>query len=200
MGGLDVFYSRMDSVGIWTRPQNMGYPLNSVRDDIGFCTNLSGEKGYISAPRNVGTSSNMVIYEVNMPKKVRPLPTLLVNNSEFSAIKAGGKVIMNNILFDFNESTLVESSKKELDKLANILTESPELNIIISGHTDSIGNADYNQILSMKRAISVSEYLNAKGIEKERMRCKGFGSSAPLLPNNSEENRAKNRRIEIEFY
>jgi outer membrane protein OmpA-like peptidoglycan-associated protein len=142
----------------------------------------------------------MVIYEVNMPKKVRPLPTLLVNNSEFSAIKAGGKVIMNNILFDFNESTLVESSKKELDKLANILTESPELNIIISGHTDSIGNADYNQILSMKRAISVSENLNAKGIEKERMRCKGFGSSAPLLPNNSEENRAKNRRIEIEFY
>ena len=200
MGGLDVFYSRMDSTGIWSKPQNMGYPLNSVRDDIGFCTNLSGEKGYISAPRNVGTSSNMVIYEVNMPKKVRPLPTLLVNNSEFSAIKAGGKVIMNNILFDFNESTLVESSKKELDKLANILTESPELNIIISGHTDSIGNADYNQILSMKRAISVSEYLNAKGIEKERMRCKGFGSSAPLLPNNSEENRAKNRRIEIEFY
>lgn len=200
MGGLDVFYSRMDSTGLWSKPKNMGYPLNTVRDDIGFCTNLSGEKGYISAPKNDGTSSNMVIYEVNMPKQVRPLPTLLVNDSEFSAIKVGEKVVLNNILFDFNESSLLESSKKELDKLAKILIESPELNITISGHTDSIGSAEYNQNLSMKRAISVAEYLEIKGIDSRRMNCNGFGSSTPLLPNNSEQNRAKNRRIEIEFY
>ncbi len=200
MGGLDVFYSRMDSTGNWSKPKNMGYPLNSVRDDIGFCTNLSGEKGYISARRNDSISSNMVIFEVDMPKEMRPQPILLVNNSEFSAIEAGGKIVLNNILFDFNESSLLENSKKELDKLAKILIESPEFNITINGHTDSIGSAEYNQILSMERAISVSEYLKIKGIDSNRMQCNGMGSSAPLLPNNSEENRAKNRRIEIEFY
>ncbi len=202
MGGLDVFFCRKDS-NQWSKPQNMGYPLNTTRDNFGFCTNLSGEKGYISAMREDTEKSNMAIFQITLPKQFRPLPTLLVkedNILNFNKISNGTSFSLNNILFDFNESTLLESSKKELDKLAKILTENPDLNIEIIGHTDSIGSDDYNKELSMKRAISVSNYIASLGISNERMSCKGIGSSLPLLPNNSEENRAKNRRIEFRFY
>ena len=197
MGGLDVFLSRKDSTG-WSKPINMGYPLNSVRDDFGFCTNLSGEKGYISAIKE--NSTNMVIYEVSIPKSMRPLPTLLSRNNgtlEFSPVSAGKSIVLNNILFEFNDYKLVENSITELNKLSEILLDSPELKVSICGHTDSIGSAEYNQILSMKRAISVSEYLKSKGVSTDRMHCIGYGNTRPILPNTTEENRAKNRRIEI---
>lgn len=200
MGGLDVFICRMDSNNNWSLPANMGYPLNTVRNEMGFCTNLSGDKGYLSAPKSNLATANMVIYEVSLPKQVRPNPTLFIKNKDsvqFSQISPGENIVLNNILFDFNDHKLVNESISELDKLAKILKDSPELNIIISGHTDSIGPATYNQELSMKRAVSVSEYLISKGIDKNRIQCKGYGDSMPLLPNSSEENRAKNRRIEI---
>ena len=203
MGGLDVFFSRNDSTGNWSKPQNMGYPLNSTRDNFGFCTNLTGDKGYISALKENIASSNMVIYEISLPHEVRPLPTLFIKKDsslQFSKISNGTSISLDNILFNFNESTLLDSSLPQLDKLSKILTESPDLSVEIIGHTDSIGADKYNQELSMKRAISVSEYLVNKGIDASRITCYGKGDTEPLLPNTTEENRAKNRRIEFKFY
>ena len=203
MGGLDVFYSRKDSAGAWQKPQNMGFPLNNTRDNFGFCTNLAGDKGYISAHKDNLPRNNMVIYEVTIPREYRPLPTIFIKENgalQFSKISNGTSISLNNILFEFNESTLLESSFAELNKVCKILTEYSNLNVEIVGHTDSIGNAQYNEILSMKRAISVREYLVSKGISAERINCSGMGASMPLLPNTTEENRAKNRRIEFQFY
>ena len=203
MGGLDVFYSSKDSSGIWSKPQNMGYPLNNTRDNFGFCTNLSGDKGYISSAKDNIASNNMVIYEVTIPKEFRAQPTLIVKKDsrvEFSKISDGSSISLDNILFDFNKSTLLEASKTQLDKLSKILAEHTNLSVEIVGHTDSIGSADYNKDLSMKRAISVSEYLISKGISASRISCFGKGAAEPLFPNTTEENRAKNRRIEFKFY
>ena len=203
MGGLDVFYSRKDSTSAWRKPQNMGFPLNNTRDNCGFCTNLAGDKGYISTHKDNMPSNNMVVYEVTIPRKFRPLPTIIIKEEsrpQFSKISNGTSISLNNILFEFNESTLLESSFAQLDKVCKILTESSDLNVEIVGHTDSIGNAQYNEILSMKRANSVRDYLVSKGISAERINCYGMGASMPLLPNTTEENRAKNRRIEFKFY
>ena len=203
MGGLDVLLSRKDSSSNWQRPVNMGYPLNSTKDDFGFCTNLSGSKGYISALKDNDASNNMVIYEVSLPKAVRPQPTIFIKEGkgfQFSKISDGTSISLDNILFNFNESTLLESSLPQLDKLYKILNENTELNVEIIGHTDSIGSIEYNKELSMKRAVSVREYLVSKGISASRINCYGKGASEPLLPNTTEENRAKNRRIEFKFY
>jgi outer membrane protein OmpA-like peptidoglycan-associated protein len=203
MGGLDVFYSRKDSTGVWRKPQNMGYPLNNTRDNFGFCTNLIGDKGYISAHKDNLPRNNMVIYEVTVPREFRPQPTIFIKEEsglQFSKISDGTSISLNNILFEFNKSTLLESSFAEIDKVGKILTETSNLNVEIVGHTDSIGSAEYNEILSMKRAISVRDYLVSKGISAERINCIGMGASKPLLPNTTEENRAKNRRIEFKFY
>jgi outer membrane protein OmpA-like peptidoglycan-associated protein len=181
----------------------MGYPLNNTRDNFGFCTNLIGDKGYISAYKDNLPSNNMVIYEVTMPRVFRPQPTIFIKEEsglQFSKISDGTSISLNNILFEFNKSTLLESSFAEIDKVCKILTETSNLNVEIVGHTDSIGSAEYNEILSMKRAISVRDYLVSKGISVERINCLGLGASKPLLPNTSEENRAKNRRIEFKFY
>ena len=203
MGGLDVFFSRKDSTNIWRKPENMGYPLNNTRDNFGFCTNLTGDKGYIPASKNNTPGNNMVIYEVSVPQEFRPLPTIFIRKDkglQFSKISDGTSISLDNILFDFNKSNLLESSFAQLNKLHKILTEASNLNVEIIGHTDSIGSADYNKDLSMKRAISVREYLISKGISADRFTCKGMGASEPLLPNTTEENRSKNRRIEFKFY
>lgn len=203
MGGLDVFLSRKDSTGLWRKPQNMGYPLNNTRDNFGFCTNLTGDKGYISSTKDHLSNGNMVIYEVSMPQEFRPQPTIFIKKDkglQFSRISNGTSISLDNILFEFNKSTLLESSLPPLNKLSKILTESSDLGVEIIGHTDSIGEADYNQELSMKRAISVRDYLVSKGISADRINCSGMGSASPLLPNTTEENRSKNRRIEFKFY
>ncbi len=71
--------------------------------------------------------------------------------------------------------------------------------IEIIGHTDSIGNADYNMTLSMQRAKSVRDYLIKNGIESKRLESKAMGQSLPVAPNNTEQGRAKNRRTEIKI-
>ena len=102
--------------------------------------------------------------------------------------------------FDNDKSTLNEKYLPEIDKIAKYLKSNPNLNIIISGHTDNVGPKDYNLQLSIKRAESIKSALIKKGINKSRIQAVGKGESEPLAPNDSEENRFKNRRIDIEIY
>jgi type IX secretion system PorP/SprF family membrane protein len=100
--------------------------------------------------------------------------------------------------FDFNKSLLEDKdATKFLDNLAVFLEENPDLIIKVIGHTDNIGKDNYNIKLSFKRAQTVSEYLNKKGIDKYRIIIEGTHSYNPMLPNDTENNRAKNRRVEI---
>lgn len=105
--------------------------------------------------------------------------------------------LASDVSFAINSSYLSQAAKGELDKLAHALEAYPGVSLLVEGHTDATGTADYNQHLSEKRAASVRDYLVSKGIEKSRFTVSGFGQSKPIAPNNTAEGRKKNRRVEI---
>jgi outer membrane protein OmpA-like peptidoglycan-associated protein len=105
-------------------------------------------------------------------------------------------LISNKILFDFGSAKLLPESYKELDSIAGKLGEK-KLKIRIDGHTDDIGTAYINQKVSLQRAQAVKDYLATKGVDADRLFTAGFGSSKPIDENNTEEGRARNRRVEF---
>jgi outer membrane protein OmpA-like peptidoglycan-associated protein len=112
-------------------------------------------------------------------------------------ISVNSKITLNNVFFDFDKSNLKPESFVELDKLVELLQKNPTVKIEISGYTDDKGDEKYNQVLSQKRAESVMDYLIQKGIDKIRLTAKGYGETQPIAPNDTEENKAKNRRTEL---
>ncbi len=109
----------------------------------------------------------------------------------------GTRVRLDNVQFEFDRSELVPGSEKELIKLVDLMTDYPFLRVEIEGHTDDEGTEAYNEKLSTARAEAVVNFLVKKDIEKERLTWKGYGESRPLVPNDSEANRAINRRVEF---
>jgi OOP family OmpA-OmpF porin len=105
--------------------------------------------------------------------------------------------VLNNIFFDFDQFEIKPRSFSELDEVVKFLKENPKIKVEISGHTDNVGDENYNQQLSLKRAQSVVNYFTSKGITVARLSQIGYGSKKPIKPNDSEENRQINRRIEF---
>lgn len=107
-------------------------------------------------------------------------------------------VTFNNILFDFDKSTIKKSYKTELDKAVEFLkTVKPDSKIIVAGYTDSKGNKQHNLLLSRKRADAVANYLISKKISRKRIKVIAYGESKPVASNKTVEGRALNRRTEI---
>jgi len=106
-------------------------------------------------------------------------------------------VSLSGILFDVGKATLKPASQITVAKLAGILMVFSNMNLSIEGYTDSTGSADLNMRLSMDRARSVYEFLMAQGISNSRMKYQGFGPENPVAPNDTEANRARNRRVEV---
>ncbi|MBQ0151670.1 MAG: OmpA family protein [Chryseobacterium sp.] len=119
--------------------------------------------------------------------------------AEVERVGDGIKITMNEsiVTFAFDSSNLTELAKGNLDKLVDVLKNNPDTNINIYGHTDSKGSDEYNQSLSERRATSVKSYLASKGIASSRMFAKGEGESMPVATNDTDEGRAKNRRVEF---
>lgn len=107
---------------------------------------------------------------------------------------------INNIFFDFDKATLRKESYPELDRLIQFLKRYDDLVIQIIGHTDEVGDEAYNLKLSENRAEAVKSYLASGGIKRERLKAIGFGATQPIVPNTTEENRARNRRVEIRAF
>lgn len=103
----------------------------------------------------------------------------------------------DKILFGFDRSDLGTAAQQNLDKLVNVLKQYPDTNIEIIGHTDDKGSDTYNQDLSEKRAASVATYIRSKGIASSRLVTKGMGEADPKVANDSDSNRAENRRVEF---
>lgn len=112
-------------------------------------------------------------------------------------MEVGSKIVLRNIFFDFNKSTLRPESNSELENLLTLLTENPKLKIEISGHTDNVGSAAYNKKLSESRAQSVVNFLLGKNVDKSRLTFAGYGFDQPIAPNDTEEGRQLNRRTEF---
>lgn len=101
------------------------------------------------------------------------------------------------VYFDFDKYALTPKAKATLDEAAAILKENPSLLVELAGHTDAIGTDSYNKALSEKRSKAVFDYLVSKGIAASRLKMVAFGEAKPVAPNNTDEGRAKNRRVEL---
>lgn len=112
-------------------------------------------------------------------------------------MEKGEAYTINDILFESNSSKLKESSKIVLDGFVDWLLVNKELNIEIQGHTDDVGPDKANLALSMDRSFSVMEYLIKNGVEKSRLKFKGYGESNPKVPNTSSKSRSINRRTDF---
>jgi outer membrane protein OmpA-like peptidoglycan-associated protein len=108
-------------------------------------------------------------------------------------------ILLNNINFELNSADLLESSLPELNRVVRLLKDNPDIYVELSAHTCDIGSDRFNEVLSDKRAKSVVNYLALKGIRSQRMVAKGYGEKIPLAPNDCEENRALNRRVELKI-
>jgi outer membrane protein OmpA-like peptidoglycan-associated protein/tetratricopeptide (TPR) repeat protein len=124
----------------------------------------------------------------------------IVINIALMGVREGSVAVLNNIFFDVDKYDLQDKSAAELNKVIRFLTDNPRIKIEISGHTDNSGSPAYNKQLSEKRAQSVYNYLITQGVDKARLRAKGFGQDKPLAPNDTEENRRLNRRIEFRIF
>lgn len=272
MGGFDFFES-LNNAGTWTVPGNMGYPVNSVKDDLYYYPEDGAEnKFYISSDRQSDCCLN--IFEVTATVPVlkglvidcdthEPLPgvkvsfvnpanrtvikelvsditgytfelsslgayqlklekqgyitqdipftitdevrtdTLYETPACLQAYKLGTPIVLENILFDFDKSTLTTSSQLILDGLVDILNSNPTINIELAAHTDSKGSDEYNLQLSQNRAAACVSYIVSKGIKSSRLYAKGYGETKPVAPNrlaNMQDNpagRQLNRRTEF---
>lgn len=111
-------------------------------------------------------------------------------------IEKGTELTLNNLFFPTGSSDLAKESTQELNRIASILKTHTKLIILLEGHTDDVGSDASNKTLSESRAESVKKYLVEKGgIAKDRIRTLGMGSGKPVAPNDTEENRRKNRRV-----
>lgn len=104
---------------------------------------------------------------------------------------------LKNIQFDYNSAELMEESFAELDRVVRLLEINPDLRIELSAHTDDLGTDRYNDLLSRKRGEAARTYLLRHGVSPDRVTATGYGKRKPLVPNDSDEHRAMNRRVEF---
>ena len=124
----------------------------------------------------------------------------IVKDIALSKLAVGNKIVLRNIFFDFDKATLRPESRSELERVYKLMAEEvPGLKIELSGHTDNIGDAAYNQDLSERRAKAVVKYLTEKGIAADRLKATGYGLTQPMVPNTSVANRQLNRRTEFKI-
>lgn len=273
MGGLDIFIAQQIDT-VWPQSKNLGYPINTVSDQVGLFIASNGQKAYYTDDNSEKASGRSLIYTFKLPESIKerivparyakgkvfdkktsaPLATDIdlydlktqqkvgafssdsKNGSFLTVLNSGGEYafyvskpgylfksltftvsdttsyvnldiplepiekdraeILNNIFFKTGEYNLDEKSKVELKKMVDFLTDNKTVAIEISGHTDDVGSDTENMELSRRRAQSVQHYLQQSGIAADRILAKGYGETKPVTPNDSQENRQKNRRIE----
>jgi outer membrane protein OmpA-like peptidoglycan-associated protein len=106
-------------------------------------------------------------------------------------------VNMSDVLFDFNQATLLPGAREKLAKVSGILLAHPTLQIKVEGHTDSVGTDDYNMQLSQRRADAVLQYLTSNGIPAANVSAIGLGKADPVASNDTAPGRQQNRRVEL---
>lgn len=274
MGGYDIFYSRQKNDSVWSTPQNIGYPINSYKDEQGLVVDASGKNAYYSSDRP--GSKGMDIYSFELYQSARPTPVSYIKGKvideesgspicakveltdlensksvikgescwekgeflmclplgkeyafnitkegylfysenfqlkekkeiidpyvleiKMKKIKVGGGVILRNVFFNTGSHELLTESIVELEKLIEFLKQNPTLVIEIEGHTDNVGSQQMNQKLSEARAEEVYNYLISKGINRTRMKFKGYGFEKPIATNDTSDGRSLNRRTEF---
>lgn len=130
--------------------------------------------------------------------EVPPPPLIAEAPPPAPAPPVSRRIVLRGVNFAFNSAALEPEALPVLDQAALLLAEHPGVDVLVEGHTDSIGSEAYNQALSLRRAEAVFRYLVNRGVAPERMRVEGFGKSRPVASNDTESGRAQNRRVELE--
>lgn len=125
-----------------------------------------------------------------------PMDTIVYNGD---TIYSGDTIIMDNLYFDTDKTTIRHTSDEALNELAELLAKHPNANITLIGHTDNVGTEAYNQRLSQGRVESVKAELVKRGINGDRIKTIGKGESEPIADNSTAQGRAENRRVEVVF-
>lgn len=277
MGGLDIFISRKNDDNTWSKPINLGFPINTFADENSLMVSGDGRLGYFASDRK-GGYGKLDLYSFEMPANIRPNTITYLKGNVFDArtkeplagnfelielatakisvsstadpsngeflvalptgnayalnvsypnylfysehfdlegefdrfnpytkniplqpILPGESVILRNVFFDTDSYILLPESKIELNRLTTLLKNNPGINIEISGHTDNQGDDAYNLELSLQRAKSVKEYLIQQQIKPERLKHRGYGETLPVMSNDTEDGRSKNRRTEFKI-
>ena len=126
--------------------------------------------------------------------------TALAN--ELASLKAqqtdrGMVLTVGDVLFDPGKAQVGPGAQRSIDKLADFLKTYPKRNVVIEGHSDNIGDEDFNVKLSQQRADAVRDLLVARGVAAQRIRTKGYGPKFPVVDNDSAAGRQQNRRVEV---
>ena len=196
MGGFDLFMSRRGDDGQWQKPVNLGFPINTNGDEINFFVAADGKTAFISSQRE-GGHGGYDIYTFELPEEIRPDSADYLASVDVVELTPGDAVVLQNIQFEFNSAALTADSESGIQILTAFLKRNPDLKVELAGHTDNVGNDNYNLKLSSERAESVRKALIANGIEETRLTAKGYGATKPTVPNDTEEHRALNRRTEM---
>ncbi|MDP2384876.1 MAG: OmpA family protein [Bacteroidota bacterium] len=180
--------------------------IDNEKNDViaKFKSNSATGKYLISLPsgKNYGitVASNGYLFHsenINLPDSAAFQE--IIKNIKLKKLEIGSTIVLNNIFFESNKSTLKNESETELKRLFQLLIDNSAINIEISGHTDNLGSSAYNQKLSEARAKTVVDYLTAKGINSQRMTFKGYGLEQPIATNDNEFGRQLNRRTEFKI-
>ena len=117
-------------------------------------------------------------------------------------VRQGDELVLDmpsGITFDFDSTAIRPQFRQTLDQVADTLSRYDQTYVDVYGHTDSVGSDAYNQGLSERRASAVADYLVTRGVQSARLGTRGFCETQPVAPNDSEEGRAENRRVEIKL-
>jgi OmpA-OmpF porin, OOP family len=184
----DVTISLSNSKSMITKSDG-AFQYNDIASGLYILT--AYKRGYKTVNQNVDIECNQTMeQEISLEKA----PIIHFNGQE---ITDGDKIVFNKIQFSAGGSELSDNSKKELDKIYQLLVDNENVEIELSGYTSSEGDLMVNKTLSLSRVEACKKYIVNKGIAPNRINTIGMGPDNPLAPNDTEDNRAKNRRVEL---
>lgn len=170
-------------------PQRLDYDP-AVGD---FKVVLDTQKQYGLTAQRKGYQSGGMVIDLTKETQYRELRREIL----LAPIEIGQKITLNTIRFAQSKFDLLPASLPELDRIAQMMTDNPTMEILLEGHTDNVGDFDANVQLSKDRVEEVKRYLATKNVAESRIQTKGFGPTRPISPNSTEDNRQKNRRVDF---
>ncbi len=145
-------------------------------------------------------SNNPKVVEPSLGAAAKvPMQVPINRAAEIVDTPRGPSLTLNNVLFDFEQSSLRSEAHDTVSKAVAFLKENPERTALVEGHTDHIGDEQFNHGLSLQRSESVKNALISQGISTTRIKTAGLGETNPIADNSSQAGRQSNRRVEIIF-
>ena len=187
-------------------PQVLRNYMNAVKKAGGTVVYEDGSNVYLKLVKDnlitwvrVNASGDAYSYFVWIIEEAEMEQDIVVDaKSMMSDINAQGRVALYGIYFDFDKSEVKPESDPTLKEISKLLSENPTLKLYVVGHTDNVGDYNYNMKLSQSRAEAVVKVLVSKyGVDNKRLTPAGVGPLAPVTTNDTEEGKAKNRRVEL---